>query len=130
MEVVTRRFELLKLEGLGLSQAEIAKQLSQNAECSMRTIYHDFETRALWQPSLQSLSKTDDVLLKAINRYEQIYRQASMIVHSSSNESAKIGALNIMLKSNSKLCETAALTDILSRLKDLEDEVRKGALVK
>jgi hypothetical protein len=41
---------LLKLEGLGFSQAEIVKELSQKNVCSKRTIYNDFEARATWQP--------------------------------------------------------------------------------
>jgi hypothetical protein len=129
MDVVSRRLELLKLEGLGLSQAEIVKQLSQNTKCSKRTIYNDFETRASWQPSLQGLTKLEDVLLKTINRNDQIYRQASMRVLSSSNELAQLGALNIMLKANSKQLEMAVLPEMLSRLKALEDKARKGVFV-
>ena len=85
MSVINRRLEVLKLEGLGFSQAEIVKELSQKAACTERTIYYDFETRATWQPILQSVIKPEDVLLKVINRYEQIYRQASMRLLSSPN---------------------------------------------
>lgn len=46
MDIVLRRLELLKLEGLGLSQAEIVKELSQKAGCSARTVYLDFESSA------------------------------------------------------------------------------------
>ena len=46
MNVLTRRLELLKLEGLGLSQIEIIRELSRKAGCSERTVYNDFETRA------------------------------------------------------------------------------------
>ena len=77
-DVVSRRLELLKLEGLGFSQAEIVKQLSEKFECAERTLYNDFETRATWQPYLQCVTKPEDVLFKITNRYEQIYRQASL----------------------------------------------------
>jgi len=50
--VVSRRLELLKLEGLGFSQAEIVKELSVRCECSRRTVYYDFESCASWQPVL------------------------------------------------------------------------------
>jgi hypothetical protein len=36
--VVSRRLELLKLEGLGFSQAEIVKELSQECECFWKDI--------------------------------------------------------------------------------------------
>jgi len=45
MDVVSRRLESLKLEGLGFSQAEFAKELSQKCACFRRTVYCDFETQ-------------------------------------------------------------------------------------
>jgi len=78
VDAVSRRLELLKLEGLGFSQAEIVKELSQKLSCSERTVYYDFESRADWQPVIQSVVNPEAVLLKVVNWYEQIYRQASV----------------------------------------------------
>ncbi len=114
MEAVSRRLEMLKLEGLGFSQAEIVKELSQKSGCSKRTVYADFESRTAWQPSLQGIIKPDKLLLKIVNRYEQIYRQASMRLLTSSNELAQLGALNTMLKANAALFETAVLPSFLA----------------
>ena len=72
MDAVSRRLELLKLEGLGFSQVEIVKELSQKCACSRRTVYGDFETRAAWQPTVQSVADHERVLLNVVNRYEQI----------------------------------------------------------
>jgi hypothetical protein len=121
--------ELLKLEGLGFSQAEIVKELSQKAACSKRTVYNDFESRATWQPILHSAVKPDEVLLKVVNRYEQIYRQASMRLLTSSNELAQLGALNTMLKANSLLFETVVLPELMGRLKVLEEKAKRGVFV-
>ena len=129
MDRVSRRLELLKLEGLGFSQAEIVKELSQKATCSKRTLYNDFEARAVWQPVLQSVVKPEEVLLKVVNRYEQIYRQASMRLLTASNELVQLGALNAMLKSNSLLFETAVLPELMGRLKVLEDKAARGVFV-
>ena len=120
---------MLKLEGLGFSQAEIVRELSQKAACSKRTIYADFEDRATWQSTLQSVTEPDAVLLKVVNRYEQIYRQASLRLLTSSNELAQLGALNIMLKANSLLFESAVLPEVLGRLRDLEDKAKRGVFV-
>jgi hypothetical protein len=68
---------LLKLEGLDFSRAEIVKELSVKCACSGRTVYYDFESRASWQPVLQSVVDCERVLLKIVNRYEQAYRQAN-----------------------------------------------------
>jgi hypothetical protein len=129
LEVVNRRLELLKLEGLGLSQAEIVKQLSQKMTCSERTLYNDFETRADWQPLLQSITKPDDVLFKITNRYEQIYRQASLRMLSSTNPLVQLGALNTMLKVNSMMYETLVLPDLMFRLRALEKKAARGVFV-
>ena len=129
LDSVSRRLELLKLEGLGFSQAEGVKELSQKIGCSGRTVYRDFESRMEWQPVLQSVINPDGVLLKVVNRYEQIYRQASMRLLTSSNELAQLGALNTMLKANSLLFETAVLPEVLGRLKDLEDKAKRGVFV-
>jgi len=120
---------LLNLEGLGFSQAEIVKELSQKNACSKRTIYNDFEARATWQPILQSDVKPNEVLLKVINRYEQVYRQASIRLLTFENELAQLGALNTMLKANSLLFETAVLPELMGRLKVLEDKAAKGVFV-
>jgi transcriptional antiterminator len=121
---------LLKLEGLGFSQAEIVKELSAKCACSSRTVYNDFETRESWQPVVQSVVDARKVLLKVVNRYEQIYRQASVRLLTFTEEVSQLGALNAMLKAKSKICETAVLPDLLSRLKELEEKARKGVFVK
>ncbi len=41
MDAVARRLELLKLEGLGFSQAEIVNELSQKSACTKRAVYKD-----------------------------------------------------------------------------------------
>jgi len=129
MDVVSRRLELLKLEGLGFSQAEIVKELSAKCKCSSRTVYNDFETRASWQPVLQSVLDSERVLLKVVNRYEQIYRQASVRLLTAPQEALQLGALNVMLKANALLFETAVLPEVLNRLKALEDKAKQGVFV-
>jgi hypothetical protein len=129
VDLVSRRLEMLKLEGLGFSQAEVVKELSQKIGCSERTVYRDFENRAEWQPTFQGVNEPKQVLFKVLNRYEQIYRQASMRFLTASNELAKLGALNIMLKANSLVCETAVLPEVLGRLKELEDKAKRGVFV-
>jgi len=120
---------LLKLEALGFTQVEIVKELSQKTECSQRTIYNYFETRGEWQPIQQSCVKSSDVLLKVVNRYEEIYRQASKRMLTSDNTLVQISALNVMLKANSLILEAAVLPELTSRLKALEDKSKKGVFI-
>jgi len=126
---VKRLLELLKLEGLGFSQPEIVTELSQKYQCSGRTVYRDFESRGQWQPELQNVRNHAQILMRTVNRYEQIYREASVRLLTGTQELTQLGALNIMFKVNSKIYEIAVLPEILNRLKELEEKARKGLFV-
>jgi len=126
---VKRRLELLKLEGLGFSQPEIVTELSQKYQCSGRTVYRDFESRGQWQPELQNVKNHTQILMRTVNRYEQIYREVSVRLLTGTQELTQLGALNMMLKVNSKIYEIAVLPDILNRLKELEEKAGKGVFV-
>jgi transcriptional antiterminator len=106
------------------------KELSQKCTCSSRTVYRDFEIRESWQPVVQSVIDARKILLKVVNRYEQIYRQASVRLLAFTEEASQLGALNVMLKANAMLHETAVLPDLYSRLKELEEKAKKGVFVK
>ena len=129
VKTVRRRLELLKLEGLGFSPPEIVTELSQKYQCSGRTVYRDFENRDQWQPELQNVKNHTQILMRTVNRYEQIYREASVRLLTGTQELTQLGALNIMLKVNSKIYEIAVLPDILNRLKELEEKAGKGVFV-
>ena len=129
MVAVERRLQLLKLEGLGFSKSEIVKELSRNFHCSERTVYHDFESRERWQPELQHIQNNSSILLKVVNRYEQIYRQASIKLLTGSQGAIQLGALNVMLKANRLVFESAVLPEILHRLKTLEEKAQRGVFV-
>jgi len=77
-EVVERRLEFLKLEAKGFSLCEIVKLLSEKYQTSERNIYYDAETRGTWQPVLTQLFDLDKARLIVINRYDFLYRQASL----------------------------------------------------
>jgi hypothetical protein len=129
LEAVSRRLELLRLEGIGLTQKEIVKQISQKMSCSERSVYNDLECRSSWQPLLQGLSKPDDLLLKIVNRYEEIYRQASRRILTSPSDLTQIAALNTIMKANSLMFETAVMPELMYKIKMLEDKVKKGVFV-
>jgi hypothetical protein len=92
---VKRRLELLKLEGLGFSPPEIVTELSQKYQCSGRTVYRDFESRGQWQPELQNVKNHTQILMRTVNRYEQIYREASVRLVQDSDSSLHCSNLRI-----------------------------------
>ena len=76
--VVERRLEFLKLEAKGFSLCEIVKLLSEKYQTSERNIYYDAETRNTWQTVLTQLFDLDKARLVVMNRYDFLYRQASL----------------------------------------------------
>ena len=76
--VIERRLEFLKLEAKGFSLCEIVKLLSEKYQTSERNIYYDAENRSTWQPVLTQLFDLDKARLIVINRYDFLYRQASV----------------------------------------------------
>ena len=77
-EVLERRLEFLKLEAKGFSLCEIVKLLSEKYHTSERNIYYDAETRDTWQPVLTQLFDLDKARLMVTNRYDYLYRMASL----------------------------------------------------
>ena len=130
MDTVGRRLELLIMEGKGFSRTEIVKHLSQKYECSPHTLWRDFRTKCRWQPSLMEVKDRDHILMKVLNRYEQIYREASFMQLKAENENVKIGAFKVMLDATSKLYEVAVLPEFLERLADLEEKAKHGVFLK
>jgi hypothetical protein len=77
-EILERRLEFLNLEAKGVSLCEIVKLLSEKYHTSERNIYYDAENRDTWQPVLTQLFNLDKARLVIINRYDYLYRQASL----------------------------------------------------
>jgi|SRR5665648_1212748 len=60
------------------SLCEIVKLLSEKYQTSQRNIYYDAETRNTWQTVLTQLFDLDKARLVVMNRYDFLYRQASL----------------------------------------------------
>ena len=117
-----RRLKLLKMEGIGFSQSEIGTTLSEDFHVTKRTIRRDFQLRHEWQPLLQEMDPQKS-LLKTLNRYEQVYRKASMIVLQTQNDSAKVGALKVMLDASKASLEITAPEERREEMyKDMQKE--------
>lgn len=123
-QVLERRTELLKMEGLGFTKYEIVKQLTNKYDVSDRMLYYDYQRRKSWQPLIQELADPEKLVLKIINRFEQIYQRAAFIHIQADNDNARIGALRTMIEANSKLAETVALRDVAKDLAEIKAHLR------
>ncbi|MCL2359795.1 hypothetical protein [Candidatus Bathycorpusculum sp.] len=121
-EVLERRLDFLKLEALGFSLCEIVKQLSEKYQTSPRNIYYDAENRGTWQPVLTQLFDLDKARLVVTNRYEYLYRLASLHFQTAS-EAQKPVYLARMVEITDRLVALLGLES----LKENQDKKRLDA---
>jgi hypothetical protein len=91
--VVARRLDLLKLEAQGFSRPEIIKELTTKYQVTTRCIRYDYERRSHWQPYFNE--ELTDITR---NRYEQLYRTASLKLMTATGETAQVGWANVLLR--------------------------------
>lgn len=121
--MVERRQELLRLEGMGITRPDITKQLSEKYQVSARAIHYDYEHRPSWQPVLVEFADSEKVLMKIINRYEQIYGKAAYGYLTSEHEQSKVGYLRVMLEATAKVGEAVVLPGIMRDIEQLKEQV-------
>jgi hypothetical protein len=130
-EIVERRLEFLKLEAKGFSLCEIVKLLSEKYQTSERNLYYDAETRGTWQPVLTQLFDLDKARLIVINRYDFLYRQASLHFQTAS-EAQKPVYLSKMVEVTDRLVALLGLETLREkqetekRIAVAENEVAKN----
>ena len=133
-EVVERRLEFLKLEAKGFSLCEIVKLLSEKFQTSERNIYYDAETRDTWQPVLTQLFDLDKARLILINRYDFLYRQASLHFQTAS-EAQKPVYLSKMVDITDRMVSVLGLEtlkekqDAQKRAVEVENELAKNEVL-
>ena len=121
-EVLERRLEFLKLEAKGFSLCEIVKLLSEKYQTSERNIYYDAETRDTWQPVLTQTFDLDKARLMVMNRYDYLYRMASLHFQTAS-ETQKPVYLSKMVDITERLLALLGL----ETLKEKQDHNKKAA---
>jgi hypothetical protein len=120
-EVLERRSEFLKLEAKGFSLCEIVKVLSEKYHTSERNIYYDAETRNTWQPVLTQLFDLDKARLMVTNRYDYLYRTASLHFQTAS-DAQKPAYLSKMVDITDRLVSLLGL----ETLKEKQDKARRA----
>ena len=121
-EILERRLEFLKLEAKGFSLCESVKILSEKYRTSERNIYYDAETRDTWQPVLTQLFDLEKARLILVNRYDYLYRTASLHFQTA-NESQKPIYLSRMVDITDRLVALLGLETLREK-----QEAEKRAL--
>ncbi len=121
-QVLERRLEFLRLEAKGFSLCEIVKILSEKYQTSERNIYYDAETRNTWQPVLTQLFELDKARLILVNRYDYLYRMASLNFQTA-GDAQKPAYLSKMVEITDRILALIGL----ETLKDKQDNERRAA---
>jgi flagellar basal body-associated protein FliL len=100
------------------------KVLSEKYQTSERNIYYDAETRGSWQPVLTQLFDLDKARLVVMNRYDFLYRQASLHFQTAS-EAQKPVYLSKMVEVTDRLVALLGL----ETLKEKQDKEKRTAAV-
>jgi len=93
------------MDAIGFSKPVIVNDLSIEFNVTTRTLYKDFATREKWQPRLMGVKDAKQAVLKARNRFEKIYRDASLMTQDA-NPNVKLGAQKIRLEATTRWLET------------------------
>jgi len=135
-EVLERRLEFLNLEAKGFSLCEIVKLLSEKYQTSERNIYYDAENRDTWQPVLTQIYNLDKARLIIINRYEHLYRQASLHFQTASDPQKPV-YLTKMLDITNRLVTLLGLETVKEKqtnekhqLETLNEQPKRELMVK
>ncbi len=100
------------------------KILSEKYQTSERNLYYDAETRETWQPVLTQLFDLDKARLMVLNRYEYLYRMASLRFQTAS-EAQKPVYLSKMVEITDRLVALLGL----ETLKEKQENVKRAAEV-
>jgi hypothetical protein len=100
------------------------KLLSEKYQTSERNLYYDAETRDPWQPVLTQLFNLDKARLIVINRYDFLYRQASLHFQTAS-ESQKPVYLSKMVDITDRLVSLLGL----ETLREKQEAEKRAATV-
>ena len=93
-KLAERRLELLKMEGMGFSKAEIVKIQAEKWHKTERAIWYDFETRKTWQPLFNLFVDREKARMVMQNRLDYQYRE-SMRQYLTGPDHVKLAALKL-----------------------------------
>jgi|SRR5665647_46902 len=130
-DILERRLEFLKLEAKGFTLCEIVKVLSEKYHTSERNLYYDAATRDTWQPVLTQLFDLNKARLMVINRYDYLYRLASLHFQTA-GEAQKPAYLSKMVEVTDRLVSLLGLETLKEKLEnekraaEVENELAKN----
>ena len=113
-----RREKLLDLRFKGLPMNEIVTDLSKDYNVTESAIYMDWSRRDTWIKEVTEFTDLDSELYESLSHIKKARNKALLLVYSSDNDNAKVGALRLYADMNFKIINV--IMD-LKKYRDIEE---------
>ena len=130
LTILKRRVEMLDAVSTGLHPSAVIAQLSEKYDMSEKALWSDWLRRNKWVPVLLELEKYSDFTGMIEQKLNAAQKAAWSIYLKASNDSARVGALRVVLESLEIHREIVQTQDFIDRLEKLEAKAKGGVFVK
>ena len=121
LSLIKRRVEMLDTISKGFHLSAVISELSGKYKVKEATLYTDWERREKWMPILMSLEKYAEFTEAIESKLNAVQRAAWSLYSKADNDSAKVGALHVVLDSLEIFSNTVLSREILVRLENIEE---------
>ena len=125
LELLKRRTEMLDMICKGFHPSAVISQLAEKYKISERCLWSDWERREKWVPMLLSLEKYAEFADEVETKLNAVQKAAWSTYMRTSNDSARVGALKIVLESLEVHSNAVLSRNILQRLEHVEELAEK-----
>jgi hypothetical protein len=125
LRLLRRRAEMLDAVCTGLHPSAVISQLAEKYSISEKALWSDWLRRDKWVPFLLELEKFSDFSGMVVERLNGVQKAAWSIYLKASNDSARVGALRIVLEALEIHRDIVQTMDVLDRLNQLEEVAKE-----
>ena len=125
LALLKRRTEMLDMVSKGFHPSAVISQMAEKYSVSERCLWSDWERREKWVPMLLSLEKYAEFTDEMETKLNAVQKAAWSTYMRASNDSAKVGALRLVLDSLEVHSNAVLSRNILERLERVEELAEK-----
>jgi len=123
--LLKRRVEMLDDVTKGFHLSTVITQLAEKYKVSEACLYKDWERRGQWMPIVMGLDKFAEFTDIIESKLNAVQRAAWALYTRADNDSARVGALKVVLDSLEIYSNTVLSKQVLERLERVEELAEK-----
>lgn len=125
LALLKRRVEMLDDVTKGFHLSTVIAQLAQKYKVPESCLYKDWERRGQWMPIVMGIDKYAEFTDVIENKLNAVQRAAWSLYMRADNDSARVGALKVVLDSLEIYSNTVLSKQVLERLERVEQLAEK-----